>query len=366
VRKMICTLIKEKTVKTNLCGVSGMLAILLLAVVSATAADHRRDMFVLTSTNNASGNDVVVFKLDTAGAPSLSLVDTLPTGGNGGASTNAGVLQFRDDLGAVANYGSNSVTQLVRDDDFIGIGRTIKLSPGCVNPDSVALTGEQLFVVGTKCAESHAWPSGNVDGIVSLTDPTAAQIAVGETWAAVTLTSGSVLRLPLTQQGTLSGVSTTVTLPNNANSIPLGAAFWRDILGFTPAHSVDSFAIVNENGTVFPMVGPTPSYPTNAPCWVAKGPGSAWYTGNSPGHAISIFFSDAQGGKFYKSVHVPGVATDVTVSRDGKWLAVIYTAADGSGGRVAVFAIDTYGDLSLAATSSPIGVAAFNGVAISQ
>jgi hypothetical protein len=69
---------------------------------------------------------------------------------------------------------------------------------------------------------------------------------------------------------------------------------------------------------------------------------------------------------FYKSIPVPGTPTDVTVSRDHKWLAIIYTAADGSGGRVAVFAIDGYGDLSLAATSSPIGVAAFNGVAISQ
>ena len=91
-----------------------------------------------------------------------------------------------------------------------------------------------------------------------------------------------------------------------------------------------------------------------------------WYTGNSPGMAVSIFFSDGQGGTFYKSVPLPGVPTDVTVSRDGKWLAVIYTAADNSGGRIALFAIDGYGDLSLAATSNPVGVASFSGVAFSQ
>ena len=67
-----------------------------------------------------------------------------------------------DDLGAVANYGSNTVSQLVRDDDFISIGRTINLAPGCMNPDSVALTRDHLFVVGTNCAESHAWPWGKV------------------------------------------------------------------------------------------------------------------------------------------------------------------------------------------------------------
>jgi len=52
------------------------------------------------------------------------------------------------------------------------------------------------------------------------------------------------------------------------------------------------------------------------------------------------------------------------VSRDGRWLAAIYTA-NGSG-FVGVFSIDDYGDLAAVATSAPIGVAAFNGVAISQ
>jgi len=124
--------------------------------------------------------------------------------------------------------------------------------------------------------------------------------------------------------------------------------------------------LVDQNKNVYPVLGPQPAYPTNAPCWLAKGPGNLWYAGNSPGMAISIFFSDGQGGAFYKSVSLPGVATDITVSPDGAWLAVIYTASDGSGGRVAVYAIDAYGDLSLEAESQPIGVASFNGVAISQ
>jgi hypothetical protein len=54
----------------------------------------------------------------------------------------------------------------------------------------------------------------------------------------------------------------------------------------------------------------------------------------------------------------------LTVSSDRKWLAVIYTA--GSDAYVSIFAIDSHGDLTLEATSSAIGVASFNGVAISQ
>jgi 6-phosphogluconolactonase (cycloisomerase 2 family) len=97
---------------------------------------------------------------------------------------------------------------------------------------------------------------------------------------------------------------------------------------------------------------------------VAKGPGNVWYTGNSPGHAISVFFSDNQGGVFYKSVPLSGAPSDITVSPDRKWLAVIYSA--GGNAYVSVFAIDDHGDLTPVATSSSIGVASFNGVAFSQ
>jgi hypothetical protein len=340
--------------------------VMLVCGVATAASAQERDTFVLTSTNNAQGNAVAVFKLSGGDTPSLSLAYTLPTGGKGGASNNAGIVQFKDDYGAVANFGSNTVSKLVRRGDAIAVGETIQLAPDCTGPDSVALTRDHLFVVGANCAESHIWPEGNLDGNpVSLTDKTAAQIAVGRTWAAVTMTSGSVLQLPLTHEGgTLAGTSNPVTLPDDANNTPLGEAFWGDLLGFDPAHSPDSLALVNANAEVFPIVGPTPSYPSNAPCWLAKGPLSIWYAGNSPGQAVSIFFTGAEGGTFYKSVPVPGVATDITVSSDSKWLAVIYTAADGA--HVAVFAIDDNGDLKQMTTSPAIGAAAFSGVAFSE
>jgi hypothetical protein len=372
---------EKLTLKTYLRSVGGMLTLVLLAAAPVAAQglgpfppgpEPGRDILVLTSTNNAAGNDVVVFKLNTSGTPSLSLVNMLSTGGAGGASGNAGALQFTDNFGAVVNYGSNDVSQLARNGDSITVAGTIKLAPNCVKPVSVALTEKQLFVVGANCAESHALPSGNVDGaVVALPNTSAAQIAVGESWAGVTMGSGGaaagsgfVLQLLLNSAGALNGTSATVTLPSNANMAPLGAAFWGDLMGFNPAHSPDSLALVNKSKTVFPIVGPAKPYPTNAPCWLAKGPGNLWYAGNSPGQAVSIFFSDDQGGAFYKSVPVGGVATDITMSRDRKWLAVIYTAADG--GHVAVFSIDSYGALTPVATSAAIGVASFSGVAFSE
>jgi hypothetical protein len=270
-------------------------------------------------------------------------------------------------MGAVVNYGSNTVSMLNRGGDSINVNGTIKLTPGCTGPASVALTAHDVFVAGGTCAESFMWPSGKPDGgVVKLPDTSAGQIAVGQSWAAVTLTSGSLLQLPLNNQGALSGASSSVPLPSVANNTPLGAAFWGDLLGFDPAHSADSLALVNPQKQVFPIAGPQPSYPTNAPCWLAKGPGNLWYAGNSPGMAVSIFFSDSRGGAFYKSIPVPGVATDISVSPDQKWLAVIYAATDGTGGHVAVFSIDDFGDLTLYATSEAIGVTSFNGVAFSE
>lgn len=345
----------------------GIIAGLLLTAAAATAqtAAFGRDVLVLTSTNG-SPNDIAVFRLSNATAASLSLAGMVPTGGNGGATgPGAGAVQFSGELGAVVNYGSNTVSQLYRVGDSIAVSGQIKLAANCVKPVSTAISGNQLFVVGATCAESYAWPFGFEDGtVVTLKDPSAAQIAAGRTWAAVTLTSGSVLQLPLNGIGSLNGTSTAVTLPSNANNTPLGEAFWGDLLGFNPAHSADSFALVNSQRQVFPVLGPQPAYPTNAPCWLAKGAGNIWYSGNSPGKAISIFFSDGQGGVFYKSVALPGSPTDITVSGDGNWLAVIYTATDG--GHVALFSIDANGDLTMVATSPAVGVAAFDGVAISN
>lgn len=76
----------------------------------------------------------------------------------------------------------------------------------------------------------------------------------------------------------------------------------------------------------------------------------------------AIFFSDSQGGTFYKSVPLAGSPTDITVSADRKWLAVICSANSNAH----VDAIDDYGDLTPIVTSDAIAVMAFNGVAISQ
>ena len=63
---------------------------------------------------------------------------------------DAGILQFNDDLGAVANYGSNTVSRLIRNNNAVTVGGPIGLAPDCERPDSVALTQGSSIYCGHK------------------------------------------------------------------------------------------------------------------------------------------------------------------------------------------------------------------------
>src|SRR5579872_6479815 len=92
----------RRYVPLSVCCLLGPLSIGQFAV----ADQPQREVLLLTSTNDASGNQVIVFKLETGKTPTVSFQTALPTGGKGGAGNNAGILQFDRDRGAVANYGS--------------------------------------------------------------------------------------------------------------------------------------------------------------------------------------------------------------------------------------------------------------------
>src|SRR5271155_3665879 len=100
---------------------SGILMIASLTASRAAASDT----YVLTSTNDPTSNKVVIFKLEPSGTPSLTLQSMLPTGGAGGASGNAGAVQFADEFGAVVNYGSNNVSKIARFGDFFTVSGTV-------------------------------------------------------------------------------------------------------------------------------------------------------------------------------------------------------------------------------------------------
>jgi hypothetical protein len=263
------------------------------------------------------------------GTPSLTLAETLQHWRQGRRQHERGNSAVQDDLGAVANYGSNTVSQLVRYDNSIAIGKTIPLAPDCVKPDSVALTQEHLFVVGANCAESHAWPWGFVDGpVVSLSDPSAAQIAVGKSWAAVTMSSGSLLQLPLTgNDGVLNGTSNAIHAAQRRGYGSAGAAFWGNILGFTPAHSPDSFAIVDEDGTLIPSPDQHHPIPSMLPAGWPKGRGTSGTRATPRRRDLRSSSATTRAGCSTNRCPCRARRPTSLYLPDRKWLAVIYTSA---------------------------------------
>ena len=121
-------------------------AVLLAFAVTPSDAAQSRNTLVITSSNSAAGNSLLAF--DSAGA----LVQTIPTGGLGGVSGNAGGIAAAGRLVAVVNFGSSSVSLLEVTADGIELVDVITtLSP----PVSVAFGHGHLYVLGTISVESH-------------------------------------------------------------------------------------------------------------------------------------------------------------------------------------------------------------------
>src|SRR4051812_7614079 len=89
-------------------------ALLVLAAgIASLEADHRAATLAVTMTNDAAANEVKVYD-----AGSGTLLQTIPTRGKGGAAGNArGVNQYRGEIVAVVNNGSNTVAVYKRHGD---------------------------------------------------------------------------------------------------------------------------------------------------------------------------------------------------------------------------------------------------------
>src|SRR5258708_28458618 len=113
--------------------------VLLAGAVGAVRAADDQETLVVTS-SNASSNELLVY--DTRGA----LVQTVPTLGQGGVGGNSGGIAIQDDIVAVVNFGSQSVSLLTRD----GIGFAFRQAVTTVSaPVSVAFGKDHLYILGT-------------------------------------------------------------------------------------------------------------------------------------------------------------------------------------------------------------------------
>ena len=95
-------------------------ALLVFAIgIAGLKADHRAATLAVTMTNDPTTNQIKVY--DTG---SRALLQTLSTRGKGGAGGNArGVKQYRGEIVAVVNNGSNTVAVFKREGNGLRVGQ---------------------------------------------------------------------------------------------------------------------------------------------------------------------------------------------------------------------------------------------------
>jgi len=321
-------------------------AAMLVATAGLAAAAPRT--FVVTSSNNPAGNQLLVY--DTAG----NLIQTAPTGGLGGVAGNAGGIAATRDSIAVVNFQSESVSIFDVTDDGVQFRETIA---ALSSPVSVAFGKDHLYVLGTTSVESHRLVGRDVastpDGSESLVvgDGSAAQVGVLANALLITEKSNVVETVAL-RGGAVGGPADAVEIPAGSDT-PLGLAT-RGANGYvTIAHS-DEVGLV-KNGQLVALTG---SGTQHAPCWLAL-VGAYLYSSNSPSHSISRYVVSGVSVTLDEAVvaSTGGAPTDIASS--GRTVAVI---DGGAQTHLTQFDVDDAGDLHQRAVSLIVNGA--NGVAV--
>jgi len=342
-----------------------MLPVICAAMASAATAEAQTasDPLFLTATNGTT-NYLAVINTRTKQTTYVA------TGGNGGASGNAGGVAVNGRIAAVINFGSGNVTIFVRRGEAMQPTQRIPIAS---QPVSVAFGSGHLVVLGLTTAQSFAVYGDTVvqqaDGQIPLLlgDKSAAQIVTYDGGVAYTEKTGSVAEVTLSTDGMpgLGATNTPVALPPAPNNnTPFGLIGRGANIYLTIAHS-DLETLVVNGKIVSTAVGPTPFVNAagsivHAPCWNALS-GQFLYASDSPGSQLLRYLvSDTN--IFYDK---PGVATlsgaPTDLAVNGSLLGVI----DGGNGVVSnasLFDIDSEGELKLRFAVKIPG--AINGAAI--
>src|SRR5271157_1734077 len=251
----------------------------LIGAAAAVQADSANGALVVTA-SNATTNQLLVYN---SGG---TLMQTVPTGGQGGVSGNAGGIEAKGNLIAVVNFGSRNVSMFERGGNG---AQMTQLVPTISNPVSVAFGAGHLYILGTTEVESHrmfgSHVSSNPDGVVTLlvADGSAAQVGVLPGQLIITEKSNTIETANLLQGGAVSGVPTLVkNIPTNVNA-PFGLVTRGNDAYVTIAHA-NEISLVR-NGMVLTVTG---SGTQSAPCWLAL-VGHFLFSSNSPSMSVSRY-----------------------------------------------------------------------------
>jgi hypothetical protein len=331
--------------------------------VSNVFAQQRDLTLAVVMTNDPAANEIKVYN-----AANGTLLQTLPTQGKGGVGGNArGVKQFKGELVAAVNNGSNTVAVYRRDGDRLRFDRLVTTTSA---PVSVDFGNDHMYVAGATTVDSFVVRQNYVDfmdGTTSLQlaggglppDGSTGQVGVinGQRLL-VTLKNdpdpGTVDIVSL-RDGAVDGIAA-VSAPAGALA-PFGFAAYPDGTALiTLAHSNqdglfrdDAFTAVTGSGEV-------------APCWATRA-GKYVFTANTGSKTISRLIGTGSN-VFVDSAVAANIPTGSPsdIDADAGTLGVIDHGAGQS--HLSLFTYNAFGELTASGTPITIGVEDANGVAI--
>jgi hypothetical protein len=334
--------------------VAGMTAVALLTASIAAAAE--RDGTVIVTSSNTADNHLRVY--DTAG----TLIQEVPTLGQGGAGGNAGGIATTNGIVAVINFGSQTVSLFSWGEGGFELRQTI---PTRSQPVSVAFGKTHLYVLGTTTVESHRIGPDGVEAVADgaagllVADGSAAQVAVAGDELIATEKSGVIERVQL-RGGAVFGTPAAVPLAEEGSDTPFGLTTRGSNAYVTFAGSDTVGVLKNNLQTAFAATGVPGGAGQHAPCWIAV-VGPYLFTTNSPSHSVSRLIAGGANILLDDPVAAQTSGAPIDVAAVGDLLALVESDAGGVS-HLTQFRIDEDGNLTLT-VSTPIASPA-NGIAI--
>jgi len=322
-----------------------------LTILSSGAAAQVGDNFVYVMTNKNPNNSIVMYRRGSDG--SLTFAHETLTGGSGTGPNGADPLGSQDSFvlsgdGLVllaANAGSNEISVLGRRGS--SLTWLSKTSSGGAFPNSIALSGDLVYVLNSKGASPNItgfrldvngrlhWfatvdlPSGSAGANDIRFAPDGSELLV-----AVSATN-QILVFPLASDGTAGSAVTQAS----AGGSPFGIRFGHnsDAIISEAAGSVSSYQLTGAD--TLNVISGAVSDTQKATCWISvQRDGRSAVVSNTGSGTLSSYSIDANGGlTLWNAVaaNPGGAPIDSALSRDGKFLYVDESAQ----GKVLIFRV---------------------------
>jgi len=131
-------------------------AVLAFAAGIANLKADQAVTLAVTMTNDSVANEIKIYD-----AGSRALLQTLPAQGKGGVGGNArGVKQYRGEIVAVVNNGSNTVALYRRDGSGLRFDKLVTTTSA---PVSVDFANEHMYVAGATTVDSFVIRGNSVE-----------------------------------------------------------------------------------------------------------------------------------------------------------------------------------------------------------